>query len=69
LGNGAQIERLNFLADLAPRGLKTAHGMMVNYRYNLEVIEKHHEAYAEEGRIIASAAVRRWLRSKALHGQ
>ena len=31
LGNGARLERLNFLGDLSPRGMKQAHGLMVNY--------------------------------------
>jgi malonyl-CoA decarboxylase len=59
LGNGARVERLNFLGDLSERGIKQAHGLMVNYLYDLGAIEKNHEAYAETGDIVASAAVRR----------
>ena len=32
---------------------------MVNYLYDLEDIEKNHEAYAEGRRVVASSAVRR----------
>ena len=33
LRNGAVLWRLNWMADLSPRGMKNAFGMMVNYRY------------------------------------
>ncbi len=62
LGNGARLERLNFLGDQSDRGIKQAHGLMVNYLYDLGAIEKNHEAYAENGEIVASAAVRRSLK-------
>lgn len=61
LGNGARLERLNFLGDVSPNGLRQAHGLMVNYLYDLGQIEKNHEALAEKGRIAASEAVRRAL--------
>ena len=32
---------------------------MVNYLYDLDDIEKNHEAYANDGEIVASAALRR----------
>ena len=35
---------------------------MVNYLYDLEDIEKNHEAYAEGRTVVASNAVRRLLR-------
>jgi len=46
LGNGARIERLNWLADSAPRRLKQSAGMMVNYVYQPAEIEQNHEAFA-----------------------
>ena len=49
LGNGARLERLNWLAD-AERALRQSHGLMVNYLYDLDDIEKNHEAYAEPHR-------------------
>ena len=58
LGNGARLERLNFLGDVSPNGLRQSHGLMVNYLYDLGQIEKNHEALAEKGRIAASDAVR-----------
>ena len=65
LGNGARLERLNFLGDTSPNGLKQSHGLMVNYLYALDEIEKNHEALAEKGVIAASGAVRQALRAAA----
>ena len=58
LGNGARLERINFLGDLSPKGLRQSHGLMVNYLYDLGHIEKNHEAFAEKGDVAASSAVR-----------
>ncbi len=62
LGNGARLEQLDFLADLSAKGLAQSHGLMVNYRYDLDDIEKNHEAYAANRTIVASNAVRRLAR-------
>jgi malonyl-CoA decarboxylase len=61
LGNGARLERLNFLGDVSTKGLKQAHGLMVNYLYALDEIEKNHEAFAEKGVVAASPGVRKAL--------
>jgi malonyl-CoA decarboxylase len=63
LGNGARLERLNHLGDVSPKGLRQAHGLMVNYRYDLDAIEKNHEAFVNHGTVIASNAVTRALRT------
>lgn len=57
LGNGALIERLNWLADTSVNGLKQSYGMMVNYRYKLDSVDANHESYSK-GRIVASRALR-----------
>jgi malonyl-CoA decarboxylase len=62
LGNGARLERLNWLGDTSEKGLREAHGLMVNYRYDLGEIERNHEAYADEGTVAASRPVRSLLR-------
>ena len=62
LGNGARLERLNWLADTSEKGLGEALGLMVNYRYELGAIEKNHEAFANEGTVTASRQVRVLLR-------
>jgi malonyl-CoA decarboxylase len=62
LGNGARLERINFLADRSPRAARQAHGMMVNYLYELDDIETNHEAFVGRGEVIASSSVNRLLR-------
>ncbi len=59
LGNGARIERLNWLADTSMRGLTQSWGIMVNYLYDPDRIETNLEAFAAGGRIDASATVKR----------
>ncbi|GGE99382.1 decarboxylase [Aliidongia dinghuensis] len=57
LGNGARLERVNWLANMAPRGLKESYGVMVNYLYDLERIEANHEAFVRHGTVAHSDAV------------
>jgi len=63
LGNGARLERINWLGDKSAKGLRQSHGIMVNYLYDLKDIESNHEAYINEGVITASRAVRLLLKS------
>jgi malonyl-CoA decarboxylase len=64
LGNGARLERINWLGDVSQKGLRESAGIMVNYLYRLEDIEKNHEAYANQGEVIASSAVKKLLKSE-----
>ena len=57
LGNGARLERLNWLGDVSPKGLREAHALMVNYLYDLRFIEANHEAFANDGKVVAAKAV------------
>jgi len=59
LGNGARLERLDWLADTSERALKQSCGLMVNYLYDPDYIERNHEAYAQQRAIVASNAVTR----------
>ncbi len=63
LGNGARLERINALGDLSPRALRQAHGLMVNYRYLLDDIEKNHELFAAGNAVAAAPAVTRLARA------
>jgi malonyl-CoA decarboxylase len=67
LGNGARLEQLNWLADVSEKGLSQSYGLMVNYLYDVEEIEKNHEAYAEGRTIVVSASIKRLARHSALH--
>jgi malonyl-CoA decarboxylase len=64
LGNGARLERINWLGDTSERGLREAYGLMVNYRYELKQIERNHEAYVNDGEVAASRAVRALLKGR-----
>ena len=61
LGNGARLERLNYLGDVSENGLRQAHGLMVNYLYALDEIEANHEAFAEKGVVAAAPEVKKLL--------
>ncbi|PVE48785.1 malonyl-CoA decarboxylase [Pararhodobacter aggregans] len=61
LGNGARLERLNPLGDLSENGLRQSQGLMVNYLYAPNEIERNHEGFAEAGTIAASDALRKAL--------
>ncbi|HEY8000012.1 MAG TPA: malonyl-CoA decarboxylase [Pseudolabrys sp.] len=62
LGNGARLEQINWLADTSDKAIAQAHGLMVNYQYDLDDIEKNHEAYAEGRIVVVSNAVQRLSR-------
>jgi malonyl-CoA decarboxylase len=64
LGNGARLERVNWLGNVAPRGISESHGIMVNYLYDPEQIEANHEAFVR-GAIVRSSAVDALLGSGA----
>jgi malonyl-CoA decarboxylase len=62
LGNGARLERIDWLGDLSPKGLRESASIMVNYLYRLDDIEKNHEAYVNQDEIAASSAVKKLLK-------
>jgi malonyl-CoA decarboxylase len=62
LTNGAQAERLNWLADRSDKGFRESAGLMVNYLYDLDAIEANHEAYVGTGKRAASTAMKRLAR-------
>jgi malonyl-CoA decarboxylase len=64
LGNGARLERINWLGDTSAKGQRESAGIMVNYLYRLEDIEKNHEAYANDGTVVASNAVKKLLKGE-----
>jgi len=57
LGNGARLERLNWLGNPAERGIAESYGIMVNYLYDIATIEANHEAFVRDGAIARSGAV------------
>src|ERR1700726_3710921 len=57
LGNGARLERINWLGNTAPRGIQESFGIMVNYLYDIETIESNHEAFVNDGTVMRSADI------------
>jgi malonyl-CoA decarboxylase len=57
LGNGARLERINWLGNTAPRAIQESFGIMVNYLYDHDSIEDNHEAFARDGTIVRSPDV------------
>ncbi|HIG36293.1 MAG TPA: Malonyl-CoA decarboxylase, partial [Oceanospirillaceae bacterium] len=49
LSNGAIAGRLNFMANMSPKGLQESAGMMINYVYNINQIETNCMNYSEQG--------------------
>jgi len=56
LDNGARLERLNVCADLSAKGVRQSFGMMVNYLYDLQKVEVHHEKFLQ-GEVAHSRAI------------
>ena len=57
IGNGAELGAINWRADLSRDGLRRSAGMMVNYVYRLDAIERNHEAFATAGHIAAASDI------------
>jgi len=66
LGNGAALERLNWLGDTSESGMARSAGMMVNYIYRLEDVERNHERYFGDHAVVASRAVEKLARKSPL---
>ncbi len=61
LGNGARLERINWLGDISKKGIKEAASLLVNYKYDLAKIETNHEAYANEAVVVHSRQLEKLL--------
>jgi malonyl-CoA decarboxylase len=62
LGNGARLERINWLGNAAPRAIQQSFGIMVNYLYDHDSIEDNHELFVRDGTIVRSSDVDALLR-------
>jgi len=62
LGNGAVLERVNWMGDISESGMSRSAGLMVNYVYWLNEVERNHERYFREHAIAASPAVEKLAR-------
>jgi malonyl-CoA decarboxylase len=57
LGNGARLERINWLGNTELRAIQESFGIMVNYLYDHDSIENNHEAFVRDGTIVRSPGV------------
>lgn len=63
-GNGASLDRINWMGDTSEHGMSEYFGLMVNYRYDLKHIESNHEAYIQRGQLAISKSIRAILTPK-----
>jgi malonyl-CoA decarboxylase len=69
LGNGASLERLNWMGDSSAQGMARSAGLMVNYVYWLAEVERNHERYFREHYIVASPLIEKLAREGAVPNQ
>ncbi len=65
LRNGARLERINWLGDTSALGIERSAGLMVNYVYRLDDIERNHELYTKQYKVIASHHID-WLAKRSV---
>ena len=58
LGNGAILERINLNADLSEKGINQSKGVMVNYLYDLDSLEKNHELFFKSKTVQQSSGIK-----------
>ena len=58
LGNGAILKNINLNADQSSKGLSQSNGIMVNYLYDLETVERNHELFFETKEVLLSNEIK-----------
>jgi malonyl-CoA decarboxylase len=61
LGNGAIVDDIIINANISETGYKRSFGVMVNYLYELNNIEKNHENYMNYKKVIFSDKLKKYL--------
>ena len=61
LGNGAIVDDIIINANISEVGFKRSFGVMINYRYELKNIEKNHEEYINNKKVIISDKLKKYL--------
>ena len=61
LGNGAIVDDIIINANISEVGFKRSYGIMVNYLYELKNIEKNHEDYVNNKKVILSDKLKKYL--------
>ncbi|MDA9112370.1 malonyl-CoA decarboxylase [Gammaproteobacteria bacterium] len=67
LGNGAILEQINLNADESAKGIAQSQGLMVNYLYNLELLEKNHELFFKTKNVQESDGIKSLKKKLQIH--
>jgi malonyl-CoA decarboxylase len=54
LGNGAILKQININGDLSKKGMDQSNGIMVNYLYDLDTVERNHELFVQTKEVLLS---------------
>jgi malonyl-CoA decarboxylase len=57
LANGSRLERINWMGDTGPAGIRRSLGLTANYVYRLQDVEANHEAYARDLKVVSTSAL------------
>ncbi len=68
LKNGARLERINWMADASVTGIAQSAGLMANYVYEPEDVQRNHELYTRSGAVFSSGRITRLAR-RILNGE
>jgi malonyl-CoA decarboxylase len=61
LGNGARLDRINWMADSSDNGIAQSAGMMANYIYDKNTLALNHEAYEHQNKVVYSSGIQKLL--------
>ena len=58
LGNGAILHKINLHGDQSKKGMAQSHGIMINYLYDLDIVEKNHELFFKNKEVVLSGEMK-----------
>ena len=67
LGNGAILEKINLNSDLSSKGINQSKGVMINYLYNLNLLEKNHELFFKTKAVQQSDGIKSLRKKLQIH--
>jgi malonyl-CoA decarboxylase len=70
LGNGALVHKVHVGANTSPNGLQQSAGVMVNYLYDINQIDKNIEGYSATKKVVYSRPLAKYIKSvDPMHSQ
>ncbi|MDA9611614.1 malonyl-CoA decarboxylase [Gammaproteobacteria bacterium] len=58
LGNGAILHKINLHGDRSKKGMSQSNGVMINYLYDLNIVEKNHELFFKNKEVVLSGEMK-----------